>query len=243
MGDIIESTVNADQGGFVDQPQTTETVDNTNVESVQGEAATPQQESNINNVQSADVNSQYAKIRREAEQKAQDKLISEMYGQSHNIHTYSDYQNAIKEQQRVEEANQKGIDPQFYSDFQSIKEQLQNSQREAEFSKQDIQLSSDPNFGDFYSQNKDEIHSLASQYNTDLDTAFTFMIRENFSKILNQNKIKAEQSAINNIINNNQTSTGALNSTQTSHNVDYSSMSSTDFSQLVQKALNGELMK
>jgi hypothetical protein len=69
------------------------------------------------------------------------------------------------------------------------------------------------------------------------------MLRENFNKIINQNKIKAEQSAVNNIINNNQTSTGALNSTQTSHNMDYSSMSSADFNQLVQKALNGELMK
>lgn len=142
MENIIESTVNAEQVETV-TPQQTEQVDN-NVEVVNGEVAAPQQIEKP--VQSPEENSKYAAIRREAEQKAaakaRDEMISEMYGQSHGIHTYSDYQVAIKKAQEESEIQKnidKGIDPEIARELAEAKkfreqyesEKLTRSQQEA----------------------------------------------------------------------------------------------------------------
>ena len=53
-------------------------------------------------VQSKEDNAKYADVRRNAEREAQDRLISEMYGTSHGIHTKADYDKAVREQKEAE---------------------------------------------------------------------------------------------------------------------------------------------
>lgn len=99
MDEIIESTVDAEPEVVV-EPQieeTTEQVETTDSENVE---VAPTQE-DIKPVQSAEENAKFAEIRRQAEAKAKDKVISEMYGEEYGIHTYDEYQKALKEQERV----------------------------------------------------------------------------------------------------------------------------------------------
>lgn len=99
MNDEIESVVDATTEGNV-EPQIVETEQVDNLESVNDEVAPSQEESKP--VQSAEDNAKYASIRREAESKARDKVISEMYGNQYGIHTYDEYQVALKEQEKIE---------------------------------------------------------------------------------------------------------------------------------------------
>lgn len=109
--DELLTSVNAEQ--VSDESSQTEQVTS---ESVNGEVATPQNEKPV---QSAEENAKYAAIRREAEQKAaakaKDEMIAEMYGESHGIYTYADYQKALAEQKAAEERQQfqdeTGLDP------------------------------------------------------------------------------------------------------------------------------------
>jgi hypothetical protein len=106
MSEVIESTVNAEPVENV-EPQA-EQVETTN--NASEEVVTPQVEEKP--VQSKEDNARFAEMRRKAESEAKDKLISEMYGESHNIHTYADYQKAVQaeqERQRLEELKQNNI--------------------------------------------------------------------------------------------------------------------------------------
>lgn len=101
------STVNAEPVVNVEPQETTETQSEPSVEpqietSVSEEVAKPQQ--------SKEDNAKYAAIRREAEKKARDQMISEMYGESHGIHTYSDYQKAIEKEKQRKLVEEKGYD-------------------------------------------------------------------------------------------------------------------------------------
>jgi hypothetical protein len=83
-------------------PETNSEQVNESASSVENaEVAAPQQ--NEKPAQSAEDNAKYAAIRREAEQKAKEKardeLIAEMYGESHGIHSYAEYQQALAQQQ------------------------------------------------------------------------------------------------------------------------------------------------
>jgi ribosomal protein L20A (L18A) len=71
----------------------------TTVNAVNADTAT----GNVNSVQSAEDNARFAEIRRRAESEARDKLIAEMYGDSHGIRTYAEYQQALEETKRQEE--------------------------------------------------------------------------------------------------------------------------------------------
>ena len=109
--DELLTSVNAEQ--VSDESSQTE---QENSESVNGEVATPQNEKPV---QSAEENAKYAAIRREAEQKAaakaKDEMIAEMYGESHGIYTYADYQKALAEQEAAEQKakfqEENGFDP------------------------------------------------------------------------------------------------------------------------------------
>jgi len=110
MSEELESSVNAETAEIV-EPQVEQTEQNIPESSAEVEVAEPQQEKPV---QSKEDNAQYASIRRETESKTRDKMISEMYGDSHGIHTYSDYQRAVEqnaEAQRKADLEEKGIDP------------------------------------------------------------------------------------------------------------------------------------
>lgn len=209
MENIIESTVNAEPAGNV-EPQATEQVETTVNEPVNAgkeEVATSPQEDKP--VQTAEDNARFAKIRREAEQRAKDAVIAEMYGQQ-GITTYAQYQEAIQRQQREAEAQQRGIDPGFYNEFQTMKEELNASKREKTLLQQDQQLSNHPKTGQLYNEWKNDIHSLAEEYKVDYDTAFTILARERIADVMSSQRTKAEQEAIKGLQSNIQTTPGSL---------------------------------
>jgi hypothetical protein len=99
MDDIL-NTVDAVQENAVGSQ--TEQVE-TNVETVNADsvsATADKQETKP--VQSAEDNARFAEVRRKAEAEARDKVIDEMYGASHNIHTYAEYQASIERQKQEE---------------------------------------------------------------------------------------------------------------------------------------------
>lgn len=89
-----------------------------NVESVNEEITTSQQTEKP--VQTPEDNARFADIRRKTESETRDKVIAEMYGESHGIKTYADYQAAVKqaeEQARQEELRNQGIDPEVFNKY------------------------------------------------------------------------------------------------------------------------------
>jgi len=105
------NVVNDTQTGNVDGQ--TEQV---NSESVNTEVAAVQNDKPVEKpVQTPEQNAEFARVRREAETKAKDAVISEMYGESHGIHTYAEYQAALAKQQaeaeRAKFQEENGIDP------------------------------------------------------------------------------------------------------------------------------------
>jgi hypothetical protein len=113
MEDVNVNPVDAGSEVVV-TPQITEPVVSNNepVNAGNGEVTTPVVETKP--VQTPEQNALYANIRREAESKAQDKLIDEMYGQSHNIHTKAEYDKAVQAEQterQRQEYEQAGINP------------------------------------------------------------------------------------------------------------------------------------
>jgi hypothetical protein len=126
VNEVQEPTVEAQETVHTETPET----------SVKTEVAEPVKETKV--VQSQEENATYAKIRREAEAKAEakarDSVISEMYGTSHGIHTYADYKKAVQEQ----EMKDKGVDPETvkkyveeHPDVKAAREYKQNQEKEA----------------------------------------------------------------------------------------------------------------
>lgn len=123
MSEELESSVNAESAQTVDVQEVEQAEIQESSESVNEEVTTSQIEKPV---QSKEDNAQYAAVRREAEAKAEartrDKMISEMYGESHGIHTYSDYQRAVEreaEQKRKADLEERGIDPSVVDEYVS----------------------------------------------------------------------------------------------------------------------------
>lgn len=196
----MEEYTGVNEVEVAEQPQETEQVQ----ESVTEEVAEPQKP-----VQDAETNAQFARVRREAEQRARDSVIAEMYGDQ-GITTYAEYQQALQRQRMEQEAQQKGIDPEFYNQFKTLEQKLNSYEQEKTLLQQDSQLANDPKYGEIYKQWKGEVVELAQKYNVDYDTAFTFLTREKLPDLINNAKTKAEQSAIQKIAANGSASPGSL---------------------------------
>lgn len=200
-------------------------------------------------VQSAEENSRYAKIRREAEQRAEqrarDMVIKEMdlTWNGKPIETYQEYQRALREQSLAEEAQKQGIDPTFYTDFKMMQEELNGYKQEKTFSTQERELSQDPVRGEFFNQWKDNIYQTATNYGVDLRTAFTLELENRLPDILQSQSKKIQNETINKIHQNSSTSTGSLSGNGGDNTVNVWDMPQQDFNAMVQKALNGELRR
>ena len=143
--------------------QVNEPVNNEPVNAGSGEVATPQTEP-VKPVQSAEDNAKYAEIRRKAEADAEartrDKIISEMYGESHGIHTYADYQKAVaqaeqeaREQQIRQEYEAKGVPEELLEELVTSKREREERAKEKEIQiQQETQrLTQQRNFEEFVS--------------------------------------------------------------------------------------------
>ena len=108
MDGIIESSNIVEPVANVEpQSEVTEQVE-TSTESAIGEVATPQQ--NEKPIQSAEENAKLADVRRraaeEARTTARDEMISEMFGETHGIHTYAEYQEALAKQEQEQKLSE-----------------------------------------------------------------------------------------------------------------------------------------
>jgi len=143
MDELNVNTVNEVQESVVDsQPETTETVNeqviDTSVNKVEA-AEQPLEKP----TQDAETNAKYAEMRRNTESETKDKMIDEMYGESHGIHTYSEYQEAIKaqqEQEKIKELIEKNVPEEYAKDMVENKRfRDEYEQKETERQQQEYQ--------------------------------------------------------------------------------------------------------
>lgn len=200
-------------------------------------------------VQSREENAKFAQYRRESEQARQerDSAIAELYGQSHGITTWEQYQSAKQQAEQEERAQQMNVDPKFLSDFENMKRELDftKSERQAlahekTLMEQDKTLEADPQVGELYKQYRPEIQALAKQAKCDYDIALTMMLRDKIPQLLNSTKSTAEQDAVKRLINNGQSSPGALGQGGSGQTSTISSMSKADFKAMQDQVLRGE---
>lgn len=140
----MEENLNLNEGqeGVVDS-QISETEQAVSTESVNDEVATSQQ--NEKPVQSAEENSRFAQVRRDAEQKAyakaQDDVIEKMYGASYGIHTFAEYEAAMAKQEQEQELQEllaKNIPEEYATEMlesRKLREQI-NAEKEAKQQKE-----------------------------------------------------------------------------------------------------------
>lgn len=118
-------------------------------ESVEPEVAADTQADTEKHVQSKEENAKYAELRRKYEaekaeevQKAKDKVIADMYGESHGIHTEAEYKEAMqkqREREEIEKITQKGVseaDAKEILEARRVMEEAERMKAEMETEKQ-----------------------------------------------------------------------------------------------------------
>lgn len=245
------NVVDATQENVVDsQSQVQETnVEENQIETVNTESSNEEQQEVSEEVveshaqQTQEDNARYAAIRRDAETKGMDRAIAAM-GMEWNgapIKTYQEYQAAMAEQKAYEEAERQGLDPAFYSKFKQMEDKLQGYEQEKVFSQQESMLQNDPIRGPLYGEWKDEIKEIASNYNTDLMTAYMLMLNERLPQILEKNKQQITNETITKLNENSTTTAGSLSDSGANDNkVSYKNMPQDEFEKIKKMVANGQ---
>jgi hypothetical protein len=177
----------------------------------------------------------FARRLKEETQKAKDQLIAEIYGQ-YGITTYDQYQQELEKQRAEQEAQQYGVDPQFYQEFSSLKSELLTLRQEREMN----ELRNDPIHGNFFKQWEGEVAELASRAHVSPRVAYAALLERKLPDILNSTKTAGQQEAITKITQNAQTSPGALGSEAAQQGNSIKNMSDKDFDALVEAVKRGE---
>jgi hypothetical protein len=180
-------------------------------------------------VQSAEDNAKFAAIRREAEQKAatkaKDEMIAEMYGESHGIYTYADYQKALADQKAQEQRQQfqdeNGFDPDVIKPVveQMLKsdpryQRLEQMEREANVSTAVSKFSEEfpelgiKSFDDIAKlPNIDKMYEYVNSKGLSLNDAYKLA---NYGDVVSKTAQTAQQEAIKKIAANGASSPGSL---------------------------------
>jgi hypothetical protein len=180
-------------------------------------------------VQSAEDNAKFAAIRREAEQKAatkaKDEMIAEMYGESHGIYTYADYQKALADQKAQEQRQQfqdeNGFDPDVIKPVveQMLKsdpryQRLEQMEREANVSTAVSKFSEEfpelgiKSFDDIAKlPNIDKMYEYVNSKGLSLNDAYKLA---NYGDVVTKTAQTAQQEAIKKIAANGASSPGSL---------------------------------
>jgi hypothetical protein len=213
MSDIIESTVNAEPVEVVDQQEVTEVTENeeTTEQTEQQTETTEQTEKNVieevvKPQQSAEDNAKFASVRREAEKKARDSVIAEMYGKSHGINTYEQYQQAVAEQEKQKQIDELGDIPEEVAreivEARELKKQIEEQSKKdkeiAEFVQEFPGVTTVPQ----------EVWDIVNQKGKDLTSAYAIYLSKNMDKL----KTETEQETLKKIKQNAETSTGSIQS-------------------------------
>jgi hypothetical protein len=232
------NVVNDTQGGNVD-PQIDTNVQDigaSNDQQVSSDPATQKP------VQDAQTNAYFAEQRRAREaaetraaQLERDYAYAREYGHM-GIYSEADYQKALVEQ----EAQQKGVDPQFYQEFNQMKNQLDSIQKEKTLLEQETNLRNDPIRSQFFKQWEGEVKQMANQFGTDYRSALAVIIEQRLGDLLNNTQFQAEQSAIQKIRTNAQSSPGALGGIGADHKTGYASLNADEKRKFRESVLRGE---
>ena len=228
MSDIIESSNSVEPEVTVEPQNTEENVQATG-ESVNSEPAIQKP------VQDAQTNAQFAEMRRRNEKLQRDYEIAKQYGQ-YGIFTEEDYQTALAEQ----EAQKAGVDPQFYQEHVTMKQEFDSMKREKSLMEQENSLRNDPIRGELYKSWESEVKQIASTSQVDYRTAFNYLLDKKLPDLLNSQKTAGQQEAIRSITNNAQTSPGALSAGAGNVKPSVYSMSKADFRKMQEEVMRGE---
>jgi hypothetical protein len=210
-------------------------------------------------VQSAEDNAKFAAIRREAEQKAatkaKDEMIAEMYGESHGIYTYADYQKALADQKAQEQRQQfqdeNGFDPDVIKPVveQMLKsdpryQRLEQMEREANVSTAVSKFSEEfpelgiKSFDDIAKlPNIDKMYEYVNSKGLSLNDAYKLA---NYGDVIGKTATQAQQEAIKKIAANGASSPGSLAAGGEGEGKSIFKMSQTDFRKLQEEVLRGE---
>ena len=243
-----ESTVDAGTEELV-TPQEPEVVEES-TDSVPSEVA-PEAEKPV---QTPEENAKFKEVRTRAAQEAQDKLIAEMYGESHGIYTKADYDRAVKEQKEaemLEKMKSEEVDPkEIYKalkesdpDYQELKKikaetYTQNQLRELNAELKELDL-------DIEIKSIDEVAKLENaekiiDHIKNGKTLSEAYFLANKSQLIKKEAEKVRQDTLEKTLSLKSSSPGALDqSAGTEHTDSYSTMSADDFRKLKEDVLMG----
>jgi hypothetical protein len=245
MEELNENVVNATSNEGVVDSQPTEQIETTEkpVDAGNEEVTPSPVEEKVQ--QTPEQNAVFADVRRKASSEAQDNVIKEMNLSWNDkpITTYSDYQRALQEQKYQKEAEEKGVDPELYSQVNTMQNELSSLRRDKTLMEQDTQLSNDPKMGEIYKEYREDIHKMANEYNVDYDTALTILTRDKFAELMSKHSIKAEQDTIKGLQQNAQTSPGAIGQSGVHGKTSIAQMDKKSFRELTESVLRGETNK
>lgn len=139
---------------------------------------------------------------KEMTQKAIDDEYARLYS-GHDIYSKADYDARIAKQQAEEEAANRGLDPEFYQEFTSMKSKLNTLEQEKSMIEQDNRLANDAVDGKFYQDNKGQIQQIARDGGVDFQTALFYYKSQKF------NELSAELEKVKNATTKNQQNTQA----------------------------------
>lgn len=233
----------------VNEQEVAEPVEQVETEQQQPETEEAQPQEVAAPAQSREDNAKFAQYRRESDQARQerDSAIAELYGQSHGITTWDQYQLAKAQAEQEQRAQQMNVDPKFFNEFENMKQELNQTKAERQMiahektlMEQDKSLAADPKVGEFYTKYKSDVQRLATQANCDYDIALTMLLRDKLPDLLNSTKSSAEQDAVKRLLNNGQSSPGSLSEGGSGQSSTISSMSKADFAKMQEQVLRGE---
>lgn len=209
------------------QTQQDEQVQETSVETA--EVADPQKP-----VQDPETNAKFAELRRRIEAETRDKMIREL--SNGQFSSWAEYQAAVEAQQRAQEAEEMGLPAEFYERFATLEAKLNAVEQEKTMIQQDAALQKEP----FYSEWRDEVHSLAGQLGVDLETAYTLMVRQKLPEIIAQTTKQGEQKTLQSVIDRNKKQIESTADAGHVSKIDVNSLSDKDLDDLAERALRGE---
>lgn len=192
-------------------------------------------------VQDAQTNARFADIRRRAEQEARDNVIKELYGEQ-GITSYDQYQQAkadYEQQQRDNQLRQQGIDPDLINQLLEHHPDIQWAREMQSKQAEENKFQAEAN--EFFDMFKDvdpatiqpEVWRLKADKGLSLVDAY---MRVNWGKQVTQ----GEQQAVQKLMQNAQSSPGALSQGGNVQDTSISKMSKADFQKLQDQVLRGE---
>lgn len=179
----------------------------------------------------------------EAEKRARDALIAEMFGESHGIRTYEEYQRAIQAQREAEERQryeQAGLDPDLINQLLEKHPAVQfaNQLQQRQMEEQRFQAEVNELFTEVPGIKPEDIQPEVWKLRQERGlTLLDAYLRVNFKTIAQQK----EQEAIQKITQNAQSSTGPLSGGDVQHNTSIAKMTKSDFQKLVEQVKRGEI--